>query len=297
MLFHEKIANLDDWGRFFQNRAAFTPLAREIFARCSLPFPGLESCTPGSNAVFRAGAYVLKIFAPEESQIGGEGEFLAEKYGLERAERLGVPAPRLVRWGTIQDKYLFRWMLLERVEGRLLAHAAQELSEAQWQDVGAQLRHWVERLDGPCEGSVGKPLRDPMSEGRWKLFPEAFRRQRLELLADWQPEAVFVHGDLNADNLMVTPENRLVLIDFADSRTAPFETELAALVCDGFRFPKAYLQGFLGNNDRAALAKDLARGLLLHDYGAWIIRDRIGPPASFHTLDHLERSLLCCLNR
>ena len=297
MLFTEKITNLQEWSEIFQNKAAFTPLAQEIFARCGLPFSGLESCAPGSNAVFGAGKYIVKIFSPVQAQLGGAEEFVAEKYGLERAARLGVPAPRVMASGVLEDRYVFRWMVLERVKGDLLAHAVPGLSDGDWFELGAQLRQAVERLDAPCADFYGKALGNADSEARWMLFSQAFRKERQTLLAGWQPQPVFVHGDLNADNLMVAKDGRLVLIDFADCRTAPFETELAALVCDGFRFPAAYLRGFLEEYDRAQMAKALLRGLLLHDYGAWIIRDQIGTPDTFQSLDALERSLLCCLNR
>lgn len=297
MLFTEKITSLSDWGAIFQKKEAFVPLAEEIFRQCGLPFPGLENCTPGSNAVFRAGRHIVKIFAPEESRIGGVGEFRAETYGLERAQRLGVPAPRILASGVLRDRYVFRWLLLEAIEGSSLAEAAEKLPTDAWYAVGRQLRDMVEKLDTPCTALCGGRLRGPLAEARWALFPESFRQERAAFLENWTPETVFVHGDLNADNLMVAPGNRLYAIDFADCRTAPFETELAALVCDGFRFHPHYLRGVLGEADREQTAEALVRGLLLHDYGAWIIRDRVAVPGTLHTLDHLKRSLLCCLNR
>lgn len=293
MLFNETITNLAHWGRVFQNKALFEPLAREIFDQCGLPFPGLECCLPGSNAVFGAGAHILKIFAPEQSQIGGEGEFLAETYGLNRAEALGVPAPRVLASGVIRDRYVFRWLLLERIEGC----PPGEGRHADWTALGRRLREHVQRLDTPCAPFGDRPLRSAPAESRWALFPERFRREREAFLEGWQPETVFVHGDLNSDNLLVTPEGELYLIDFADCRRAPFETELAALVCDGFALPPQWNRGFLGSDDRARTAAALVRGLLLHDYGAWIIRDRVAAPQTLHRLKDLERSLLCCLNR
>ena len=67
MLFNEPIHNWNEWGAIFQSIEAFTPLAREIFRRERLAFSGLENLTPGTNAVFRAGDYVVKIFAAKES--------------------------------------------------------------------------------------------------------------------------------------------------------------------------------------------------------------------------------------
>ena len=64
MLFNELIHNWSEWGMVFQSVEAFTPLAKEIFRREGLAFSGLENLTPGTNAVFRAGDYVIKIFVP-----------------------------------------------------------------------------------------------------------------------------------------------------------------------------------------------------------------------------------------
>ena len=293
MLFTETINDLSDWSRVFQNRVLFEPLAREIFSQCGLPFPGLERCLPGSNAVFGAGTYILKIFAPEQSQIGGPAEFAAEVYGLHRAETLGVPAPRILASGTVRDRYVFRWLLLERIEGC----APRADQQVDWETLGRRLRACVERLDRPCAPFDDRPLRRPSAESRWLLFPENFRREREAFLERWQPEYVFVHGDLNADNLLVTPEGELYLLDFADCRRAPFETELAALVCDGFALPPQWNRGFLESDDPAQTAAALVRGLLLHDYGAWIIRDRVAKPENVHTLQELEIHLLRALNR
>lgn len=291
MLFTEKITDLKDWGGVFQNKTLFLPLAQEIFRQCGLPEPQLENCCAGSNAVFRAGEFILKVFAPEQSGIGGEGEFRAEIFGLERAAKLGIPAPRLLHSGVLADRYIFRWILLEYVQGRLLADAAPCLTSAQWHSLGLQLRHCVERMDTPCDAFTGKPLGDAASEKRWELFPQSFRQQRKAFLSQRHTPAVFVHGDLNADNLMVTPDHRLVLIDFADCRTAPYCTELAALVCDAFRFERAYLQGFLGDFHENQLSDELLEGLLRHDYGAWIIRDRLGDPAGILSLSELQKKL------
>ncbi|MBR5536527.1 MAG: aminoglycoside phosphotransferase family protein [Clostridia bacterium] len=234
----------------------------------------------------------MKIFAPEQSQIGGEAEFAAETYGLRRAEELGVPAPRILASGTVHDRCVFRW-LLERIAG----HPPRADGDADWETLGRQLRTHVERLDTPCAPFDDRPLRRPLAEARWELFSETFRREREAFLERWHPEHVFVHGDLNADNLLVTPEGKLYLIDFADCRRAPVETELAALVCDGFALPPQWNRGFLGEEDPQRTAASLVAGLLLHDYGAWIIRDRVAPPQNLHTLGELAEHLLRCLKR
>ena len=121
MLFHHIIHDLEDWRQVFQDPDAFEPLIREIFRRHGLSFAGIGRCAPGSNAVFHCGGYIVKIFAPEESGIGGRDDFLTEKFGLLRAKRLSVPAPVLYAEGVIEDAHTFRYLLLEYVEGESLS--------------------------------------------------------------------------------------------------------------------------------------------------------------------------------
>ena len=63
MLFNHNIKNIKDWAGIFQDKTAFAPLVKEIFRRHGLDFTGIDSCTPGSNAVFRSGGFIVKIFA------------------------------------------------------------------------------------------------------------------------------------------------------------------------------------------------------------------------------------------
>ena len=67
--FHERISCWDDWGRVYQSKEAFSPLVEEIYRREKLPFAPLQNLTPGTNAVFRVGNTVAKVFFPRESGL------------------------------------------------------------------------------------------------------------------------------------------------------------------------------------------------------------------------------------
>lgn len=94
MLFPYKIEGKDDWAQLFQSARAFEPLAKAIFQRHGLPFCALARTKPGTNAVFFAGEYVLKIFAPMESGFSTGRDYETERFGLARAAAL-VPPRRI----------------------------------------------------------------------------------------------------------------------------------------------------------------------------------------------------------
>ena len=59
MLFNETLDTWRDWERVFQDIEAWRPLIARIYAREGLPLADIENLTPGSNAVFRTGQYVV----------------------------------------------------------------------------------------------------------------------------------------------------------------------------------------------------------------------------------------------
>lgn len=293
MLFAHTVENLADWGRVYRDVDAFLPLIRRIFRENGLSLPPVELCTPGSNAVFRAGSYLIKIFAPEPSGIGGEREFRAERFGLNHAARLGVPAPAVLAQGTIEDRYRFCYLLLEWVGGDPLKTRFAKLSPEEKAQIGRVLRNAVDRLNIPCEQFCGRPMRPERAASRWERFPLSFRLEREAFLASLPlSEDVFVHADLNPDNLLLGKDGGVTLIDFADARNGPAELELPPLLCDSFRFDADFLRGFRGENDTGNLVDRLFRGLLLHDYGADILRETVCPPEGLVSLEELHRILI-----
>ena len=70
-LFQNNIHNLSSWGQVFQSIEAWEPLINFILKKEKLPVSKIENLEPGSNAVFKSGSHVVKIFAPKESEPGG----------------------------------------------------------------------------------------------------------------------------------------------------------------------------------------------------------------------------------
>ena len=114
-LFKEQINNWDDWGRIFQSIPAFTPLVEHIMQKENLPSAEIENLIPGTNAVFKVGEYVIKIFAPPEFSIDEDygTNVDVELFGIKWANAQGVSAPKLIADGAVDDKYRFRYMIME----------------------------------------------------------------------------------------------------------------------------------------------------------------------------------------
>ncbi len=292
MLFNYHICSLEDWGKVFQNIKIFEPLVAHIARVHDIEYSGIGKCKPGSNAVFHVGKYIFKIFAPEESGIGGEDDYISEKFGIMRANRLNIPAPRLFASGVIYDKYLFRYLILEYIEGELLADISGKLSGAERFKTGRLLRKIVDRMDIPCEKFNNHDLHSKQAEDRWKAFPPCFQRERKEYLKAHKGHLeVYVHGDLNPDNIIVKANKEICLIDFADALTGPVELELAAVICDGFKFDADYINGFIGKYDKNILTEKILYGLSIHDYGVNIIGDNIGVPEKIFSLAELRERI------
>lgn len=293
MLFNHNISGLEDWGKVFQDKNVFAPLVECILKEHGIACLGIDNCTPGSNAVFRADKYIVKIFAPEEAEIGGESEFITEKFGIARANQLNIAAPKLFASGVINDKYIFRYLVLENMEGESLAEISEGLSGEERFQTGRALRDIVDQMDTSCEKFNSHVLFGKSAEKRWKEFSEGFQRERKKYLENHGLKTgVYVHGDLNPDNIIINANKEIYIIDFADALIAPIELEMAGIICDGFKFDSDYLKGFVGTYDKTELTEKLLYGLLIHDYGTNIIRDNIGTLSEIQSLDELRNKIL-----
>lgn len=177
-------------------------------------------------------------------------------------ERAKVDIVTLKRWDEDLD-ILFKRIYEDSVTGRLSA----------------------ERFD--------KLAADYETEQRWRVFSRNFQRERKDYIGHYgDSQSVYIHGDLNPDNIIVNDRLEICLIDFADALLAPIEWELAGLICDGFQFDGAYVKGFFGEYVKTELAEKLLYGLLIHDYGVNIICDNIGTAEEFSCVGALRKRII-----
>lgn len=59
-----------------------------------------------------------------------DSDYKTELFGLSWADRLGVSAPKLIAYGDISDKYLFRYMVLEFISGVTICDVEDKMTDA-----------------------------------------------------------------------------------------------------------------------------------------------------------------------
>ena len=289
-LFCHEINNWDSWGKVYCSIEAFTPLVREIFRSEGLVFQPLSGCKPGTNAVFRAGDYIAKVFVPYDSGYDSLPDYKAELYAMERANMLGVSVPRVIAGGLIQDKYLFRYLIMEYVPGRTLGDRKPALSNAEKTDIGKKLRSIVNGWATDCGNFNGVDvISRTLDSKRWADAPSMLREEQKRYLQTLKKEQfVYVHGDLTEDNLIIDDAGRLYVIDFADSLYAPASYEDMAVICDAFRFDPWFLKGYFGDMGSEEITERCIKGILCHEYGYQVVKNIVGP---VNDLDELRNRI------
>lgn len=292
-LFTDEINGWDSWGKLFQSISTFEPLIKYIFVKEKLPFTKIERCTPGTNAVFKVGDHVIKIFAPEESGIDSTADFETESFAMHRAAMLGVSVPKLVTSGYIQDKYRFSYMIMEHVNGTEINKLNQNFTFEEKIAIGHRLRLITDAINIPCcSFNDIEVIHDEDRQKRWGKYSECFKKERLTYINSHDfGGKVFVHGDLNGDNILLSPDKKLSIIDFADAVLAPAVYEHALIVCELFQFNKAYMKGYFGNYNIDEITELCFNGILIHDFGGDVIEQHVGPVSEFDSLKKLRKQL------
>ncbi|UVI29308.1 aminoglycoside phosphotransferase family protein [Paenibacillus spongiae] len=292
-IFTREISGWSSWGSHFQSIEAFEPLIRAIFQHEKLPFHQIENCTPGTNAVFKVGEYIVKIFAPPESGLNSTIDFHTEEFGMSRANALHISAPTLVASGLIEDRYAFRYLIMDYIEGDELSKRTVSMSYEEKMIIGQKLRRITDTMNTPSESFHTIDILERSIENeRWNKYADSFNHERVRYMNHYTiHNKVFVHGDLNADNIILGRDGKLYIIDFADAVLAPPIYEHALVASDLFRFEKPYLEGYFGDYSAADMADLCLNGLLIHDFGADIIKNLLGPIDRILSLDDLRERL------
>ena len=292
-LFKKEINNWDDWGNIYQSIADFSLLIEYILKKEKLHFSEIEHLTPGTNAVFRVGDYVIKIFAPNESGIDQTLDLQTELYAVKKCNILGISVPKLIAEGIVEDKYCFAYMVTEYINGMEFTKAEKTMTDIEKINFGQKLRELTDLMNTPCEHFNDiDVINDKGRYRRWDSCTENFKCERIAYLKSHDfGENLFVHGDLCGDNIIITPKGDLFVIDFADAVLAPKIYEQSLVAMELFKLDAKLLQGYFGNYSTDELTDLCFNGLLIHDFGGDIVKNYIDNICEINSLSKLKDML------
>ena len=281
MLFASTIDGFSSWEKVFQSIAAWSPLMEAIYKREDLPYSMPKLLTPGSNAVFRVGQTVIKIFAPPEAEMSDVSDYANELKAHQEAEALEIHVPKLIRHGVYEDRYPFEYIIMTYIPGKDLGLVLPTLTKDEQDDVLMQIRRdIVDKLHTPSEVEYGfdHVWERALTNSRWSIFSNVVQREVAQRLCltfaektEWH--SLRVHGDMTGENLLIDDQHRVYLIDFADSCYAPLQYDYVAIALGLFNMDKLLAQRFFAYTDAAKFMTELFPFVLLHDFGAGYLRD------------------------
>ena len=279
-LFAEEIDGWQSWSRIFCNTQLFAPLVKKILARHGLPQVRIENLLPGTNAVFRAGDYVVKIYAPKESGLYDPTDGLGEYQATKCADKLGISVCLPVARGVLWDKYTFAYLITRYITGYALAEVLPQWSSARKTEQGKALFALSNQLHKAdvslCPACQVDLLERTCNNPRWANIPQSLAqqfKQRAKSVLLRRQSLCLVHGDMTGENILLLLPDRFALLDFGDAVIAPEFYEWPSLFLDGMQADSEVIRGFTGGIDVEFWIEQLLDGLCLHDFAANLIVD------------------------
>lgn len=292
MLFLEELNGLESWGNVFCSIKVFTPLINEILKNERLIVKGkIESLTPGSNAVFKIDNMVIKIYAPFETGFDTEYDYNAELYSMQLANMKSISVPQIIAYGKIEDKYLFRYIIMEYKTNELGIRDILSSSIIEKQHIVEEIKEILRKLNKPVNSTIKSIASKNMDDKLMRMngLNKKLITELIELSSKVSlNNSVLVHGDITRDNILISRNHNITLIDFADCVIAPSFYELPAIIFELFLCDKELVTCFVDNMNKDVFINLLIEGLSIHICCGNILKDyftRIN--MSFQTIDSI----------
>ncbi len=312
------IESWSDWSATFNDAGLWKPVIDAICDYEGIHYQRIEIPRSNTNAVFILDQQlVVKIYSPFWSEFDMEA-ILIEVLGVSGA----VPVPRIVASGWYQDRVSWNYLILQHCAGLTLDAIRSDIARGDLVSIAAQVGQMTRTLH-----ETPLTLLDGIDTG--ESWDDLVDRRRKEALSDLtgggmitsevadaldvileevavnseNAPRVVVHGDLEADHILLDRENgewRInFIIDFGDAKIGVRDYEWMPLWLGLFDRDIEAMRAFLEAYDRSLLTDEefprrVMAWTLLHDFGTDAVTELLekrGTPTPVAKLSKLRQVL------
>jgi len=270
------ITSWEDWCQTFQNIETFKELIYEIFDQHNLEIDNIENTYPGTNAVFKVGKYIVKIFVPEDVKPWEEDDYILELQHALRTKNISNYTPKLYANGAVKKKFLWKYLVFEFIDGKHMNEVVNQLTYEEKQVVVKQLKQFLKEFNiKPSKSYDNRYIVKRIISGRrWDFLDKYVKKELFEKIESIDIlDSVIVHGDITGDNVLYN-KTGIVIIDFGDSCIAPYYYEFAPVIIDMFKLDGELIDLFF-DGEIDDLIELVIKSILIHDFGGDIAFDLI----------------------
>jgi serine/threonine protein kinase len=270
--------NNDSWELIKQSTDAFELLIKAIFIKHGLVYKKAENFASGINAVFKVGDKVIKIFAPVESEFYFVDYYGIESEALNHANNVQAASPKLLFNGIINDKYIFKYIIMEFIDGQEAERKIVSFTEHEKRIFATKVRSITYKLNVNMQSAILPvlSLEACLLCDRWdrKDFPESFYDDRISAIKEMSLNGlVYVHGDLNGKNIIIDDNSVIYVIDYAASAIAPYYCEWYAIVFLLFKCDPTMMTAYFGDYHNEEFYDQLTKCILISEFGVVEIKE------------------------
>ena len=149
-LFTQEIHNWKEWTLVYKSIRAFYQIIISLFQKEHLPLSRIENVDRSTNAVFKIGNYILKIYAIKESEketVDRETEFYVTNF----VESLGIKTASMIVSGIIKDKYTFEYIIFKYIDGIEIKYVLRDTDELKQYIFGKKIRYIADKINIPIK--------------------------------------------------------------------------------------------------------------------------------------------------
>lgn len=171
------------------------------------------------KTVYRDGDHTIKVFDSSYSKA----DVLNEALNQARIEETGLAIPKVLEVGHVDGKWA---IVSDYIEGKTLAQLMQEQPEKrdEYMELFVDLQMEVHSARSPLLGK----LKDKMSRKISEAQLDATTRYDLHTRLEAMPKHNKVcHGDFNPSNIIITPEGKPFIIDWAHATQGNASADVA----------------------------------------------------------------------